>query len=392
METAHNVLPGIAPWSTDGLARPTSPPFSDALPPTDLSVVHSLPPACGNAWRSPEDAPAAVTTTVWDEQKKSAHTQPAVRPTCAKTEGEQVHTSHHAPQLDFLRALCVIQVVSHHAELRFSYQHAKSQDYLGYPFSQELWVLWFLVILSAYLFTLSSKPIGQYLSRLSAIVALGCTLNTLAKWVATSTDPDGKFSGFHDLGTDWWQFFGPMYYCVAIGVLALLTYPARLHFLQRCKAHPMLMVLSLIVCLGTAPVVVLVTDWVEVVDTEQSSRATCKLQNGVLYLSNLGLTLGVFAHLCPSRGRTSCSKSQGAQSRLMSSTSIIISPLTSGTKARVDPPPAKMVSVSRCRTISACTLLILLVVANGSFTGASSCRDGRVCTTQKRTWESEGAA
>lgn len=91
-------------------------------------------------------------------------------------------------QIDFLRTLCVLFVCFHHAELRLDGVYF-TEHFIGYALSCNLWVLWYLVIMSGMLFMLSSRPIGQYLLRMLGIMLFGMGCNTLGIVISWHTNP-----------------------------------------------------------------------------------------------------------------------------------------------------------------------------------------------------------
>jgi hypothetical protein len=93
--------------------------------------------------------------------------------------------------LDFLRALCVLFVVAHHASLRLDGVYFTGR-FKGYPLSNNLWVLWYLAIMSGMLFGLSSGRLLPYLKRLFVVLAFGCVANLLGIVISWSTNPDAN--------------------------------------------------------------------------------------------------------------------------------------------------------------------------------------------------------
>ena len=136
-------------------------------------------------------------------------------------------------QIDFLRTLCVFFVTVHHSALRFDGVYWTG-NFRGYALSNNLWVLWFLTIMSGMLFGLSTRPVRPYLGRLAVVVLFGIVCNLLGIVISWETNPGGKWP--ITLTNVLYQ----MYYVILIGALAVLAYPARQAFIEQKRPNPIM--------------------------------------------------------------------------------------------------------------------------------------------------------
>jgi len=143
--------------------------------------------------------------------------------------------------LDFLRALCVLFVVAHHASLRLDGVYFTGR-FKGYPLSNNLWVLWYLAIMSGMLFGLSSGRLLPYLKRLFVVLAFGCVANLLGIVISWSTNPDAN----NEISVEGVLY--QMYYVVFIGMFGVVSYPARQACIQSQRPHPALAAISCLIC------------------------------------------------------------------------------------------------------------------------------------------------
>lgn len=116
--------------------------------------------------------------------------------------------------VDFARVLCVACVVIHHAELRFAYEDYVSFQGCGYPLSNELWVLWYLVAISGFSFVMSRARFWRRILHGFFVFLLGCLLNMAA-----------LFSAGHPLRAH--SVIYQMYYILVIIVLSVFTRPFK---------------------------------------------------------------------------------------------------------------------------------------------------------------------
>ena len=196
-------------------------------------------------------------------------------------------------QLDFLRTLCVVFVLTHHAEIRLEHVYYTTQ-FVGYALSENLWVLWYLVIMSGMLFALSARPLGPYLLRMGAILLFGAGCNALGIAVSWYTNPDPP-------GGRWPMSFGnmlyQMYYVLIVSGFAIFIDPVRLRLLHDRSPHVLSSALS---CVAVVALVAF-PFWLPLLSSSIHLSRGCQLEYAASYAAAISSTLGVLCAL--SRGR-----------------------------------------------------------------------------------------